>query len=158
MASISKSARRVLKALKDHGLDEHVLELPHSTRTAEEAAQAVQCDVAQICKSLVFKTVKTERPVLIITSGANRVDEKLIAEKLGERIRSASAADVRDITGFAIGGVAPVGLKRTLRTFIDRDLLQYEAIWAAAGTPHAVFRCSPTEMCTMTGGEVISVK
>lgn len=158
MESISKSALRVQKALQAHGLAHQVRELPHSTRTAREAARAVECDVGQICKSLVFETVQTHRPVLIITSGANRVSEKAVAEILGEKIRSVSASEVRDITGFAIGGVAPVGLKRKIRTLIDRDLLQYDSIWAAAGTPHAVFQCSPEQMRQMTGGEVISVQ
>lgn len=157
MGKLSKSARRVQEALKKYEVDLQVLELPHSTRTAVEAAEAVRCDVGQICKSLIFETQETRRPLLVITSGSNRVNESALSQIIGEPIQTASPDDVREITGFSIGGVAPVGLRTSIPTYIDQDLLQYREIWAAAGTPHAVFKVTPAQLQKITEGEVISV-
>jgi prolyl-tRNA editing enzyme YbaK/EbsC (Cys-tRNA(Pro) deacylase) len=151
---LSASAKKVQTALHALGLDLQVVELPGSTRTAVEAAQAVGCDVGQIVKSLVFKAKRSGKPVLVVASGANRVDERKVEALLGEPLGKADADFVREHTGFVIGGVPPVGHAERLETFIDRDLLQYHEIWAAAGTPHAVFRLSPGDLERMTGGTV----
>lgn len=154
---LSPSAQRVQQALNDLGFSLEVVELPDSTRTAAEAAQAIGCQVGQIVKSLVFKTKRSERPILVIASGSNRVNEKTIKALIGEPLGKADAAFVRQHTGFAIGGVSPVGHIQELQTFIDRDLLEYEEVWAAAGTPHAVFRLAPGNLVKMTGGEVVRI-
>ncbi len=154
---LSPSAQRVQDALAARGLSLQVVELPASTRTAQEAARAVGCEVGQIVKSLVFKGADSGSPVLVIASGANRVNEAKLAEKLGERPAKADPDFVRQHTGFAIGGVPPLGHPKPLRTFIDRDLLGYQAIWAAAGTPNAVFRLSPPDLLRITTGEVVEI-
>ncbi len=154
---LSPSAQKVQDALDVLGIQLKVVELPDSTRSAAEAAQAIGCTVGQIAKSLIFRGVQTGRPVLVIASGANRVDEKKIGALAGEPIGKADADFVRQRTGFAIGGVPPVGHAEPLQTFIDQDLLQYSEIWAAAGTPHAVFRLAPQDLVKATQGEIIRV-
>ena len=155
---LSASAKRVQEALAALGMSLQVVELPDSTRTAVEAAQAVGCQVGQIVKSLVFKTKRSGRAIMVEASGANRVDERRIEALLGEPLGKAEADFVRQHTGFAIGGIPPIGHIEELETFIDADLLQYTEIWAAAGTPHAVFRLTPDELVQMTGGRVTEVK
>jgi prolyl-tRNA editing enzyme YbaK/EbsC (Cys-tRNA(Pro) deacylase) len=155
--TLSASAQKVQDALNAMGLTLEVVELPGSTRTAAEAAQAVGCQVGQIVKSLVFKARRSERPILVIASGANRVAEPLIESLIGEALGKADADFVRQHTGFAIGGVPPVGHSETLTTFIDEDLLQYNQVWAAAGTPHAVFQLNPYELPRLTGGLVVRI-
>jgi len=154
---LSPSAQKVQQALQALGMTLQVVELPDSTRTAIEAAQAVGCQVGQIVKSLVFKTKRSQRALLVIASGSNRVDEKLIEARIGEPLGKADAEFVRQQTGFAIGGVPPLGHASPLLTFIDQDLLQYERVWAAAGTPHAVFALNPADLARMTGGEIIPI-
>jgi prolyl-tRNA editing enzyme YbaK/EbsC (Cys-tRNA(Pro) deacylase) len=156
--SLSASARKVQQALQVLGLDLQVIELPGSTRTAFEAAQAVGCQVGQIVKSLVFKAKRSQRPILVVASGSNRVDERRIEALIGEPLGKADADFVRQQTGFVIGGVPPVGHAQRLETFIDEDLLKYGEIWAAAGTPHAVFRLTPADLVQMTGGQVATIK
>lgn len=134
-----------------------VLEFDASTRTAAEAAAAIGCELAQIAKSLLFRTRETGRPALIVASGVNRVDEKKVAALIGERIGRADADFVREATGFAIGGVPPLGHAKAPITLIDEALLRFEAIWAAAGTPNAVFRLTPSELVELTGGRVADV-
>lgn len=129
----SARAQWVQQALEAQGVDLRVVELPDSTRTAVEVAQAVGCEVGQIVKSLIFKGKKT--PYLVLVSGANRVDEKKLRRIVGEKIGKADADFVRAHTGFAIGGVSPVGHKQPLQTVIDGDLLPFGQFWAAAGTP-----------------------
>ena len=152
------STDRVRTALARHGCETEVRTFGEPTRTAADAAAAIGCTVGQIAKSLVFRAVGSNRPVLVIASGANRVDEKLLAAVVGDRIAKADATFVRDRTGFAIGGVAPVGHSEPPITFIDQDLRQYDVIWAAAGTPNSVFRLTPDELVAMTGGQVIALK
>jgi len=147
----------VQQALQALGFALEVVELPDSTRTAAEAAQAVGCQVGQIVKSLVFKAKRSQRPVLVVASGANRVNEKAIEALIGEPLGRADADFVRQRTGFAIGGVPPVGHSERLETFIDEDLLQHAEIWAAAGTPNAVFRLAPGDLARMTGGRVVKI-
>jgi len=156
--SLSASARKVQQALQALGLDLQVVELPGSTRTAVEAAQAVGCQVGQIVKSLVFKAKRSQRPILVVASGQNRVDERRVEALIDEPLGKADADFVRQHTGFVIGGVPPVGHAQPMETFIDEDLLQYAEIWAAAGTPHAVFRLAPGDLVKMTGGCVAAIK
>lgn len=156
-SGLSASAQRVQSALETLGVELKVVELPQSTRTAQEAADAVGCEVGQIAKSLVFRGKVSGRAVLIITSGANRVDAAMVAGELGEPLEKADADFVRRETGYAIGGVPPVGHATRIITIIDQDLLGYKEIWAAAGTPRAVFRLNPQDLARITGGEVTRV-
>ena len=155
--TLSSSAQKVQQALDALGITLEVVELPDSTRTSAEAAQAVGCQVGQIAKSIVFKALTSDRPVLVIASGPNRINEMVIGELIGEPIGKADADFVRQRTGFIIGGVPPVGHTERLETFLDQDLFQYAEIWAAAGTPHAVFRLIPDDLVRMTCGLVIKV-
>ena len=156
--SLSASAQKVQDALEALEVSLKVIELPGSTRTAVEAAQAIGVQVGQIVKSLVFKGKRTQHPILVIASGANRVKEKKIEALINEPLGKADADFVREQTGFAIGGVPPVGHTQPIQTFIDRDLLQYDEIWAAAGTPHAVFRLTPDELIRITTGTLVDIK
>jgi prolyl-tRNA editing enzyme YbaK/EbsC (Cys-tRNA(Pro) deacylase) len=158
MAEISPSARRVQETLDALGGGFQVLEHQASTRTAEEAAAAVGCPVAAIAKSLIFAGRDSLRPVMVIASGANRVDERKVAALVGERIGRADPAFVRAKTGFAIGGVPPVGHVEAPVVLIDADLAALPTIWAAAGTPNAVFRLTPDQLVAITGGRVADVK
>jgi prolyl-tRNA editing enzyme YbaK/EbsC (Cys-tRNA(Pro) deacylase) len=134
-----------------------VLEFDASTRTAADAAAAIGCEVAQIAKSLIFRGGTSGRAVLIIASGADRVDEKKAAAAIGEPIARADADFVRDATGFAIGGVPPVGHKTKPIVLIEESLLNFDEIWAAAGTPNAVFRLTPSDLVELTGGRTVAV-
>jgi prolyl-tRNA editing enzyme YbaK/EbsC (Cys-tRNA(Pro) deacylase) len=155
--NLSASAQKVQDALTRLGFSMQVVELPASTRTAVEAAQAVGCEVGQIAKSLVFKGRDSGRPLLILVSGSNRVDLEKAAAAIGEALDKADADFVRQHTGFAIGGVPPVGHTKVLDTFIDVDLLQYSEVWAAAGTPNAVFRLTAADLERVTGGRVVKI-
>jgi prolyl-tRNA editing enzyme YbaK/EbsC (Cys-tRNA(Pro) deacylase) len=155
---LSKSAQSIQDALASKGVETRVVELPATTRTAVEAARAIGCEVAQIAKSLVFRTAHTNRPILVLASGPNRVDEQKVSDAVGEEIVKADAAFTRDKTGFAIGGIPPLGHKESIETYIDEDLLQYAELWAAAGTPNAVFRLNSSLLQPLTDGKVIAVK
>jgi prolyl-tRNA editing enzyme YbaK/EbsC (Cys-tRNA(Pro) deacylase) len=154
---LSGSAQKVQEALNRHGVTCEVVELPGSARTAQEAAQAIGCRVEQIAKSLVFQGKTSKRPVLVVASGANRVNEKKLRDLLSEPVRKADAQFVRERTGFAIGGVPPVGLLSPMEIFIDEDLFKYADIWAAAGTPHAVFKLTAGDLVKITQGKVVSI-
>jgi prolyl-tRNA editing enzyme YbaK/EbsC (Cys-tRNA(Pro) deacylase) len=143
--------------LATRGFPLEVRELAQPTRTAAEAAAALGCAVDQIVKSLVFRGAHSDRVVLVVASGANRVDEARVAAFVGEPILKADAAFVRTRTGFAIGGVPPVGLAETPQTLIDEDLMPWGEIWAAAGTPNAIFRLTPGDLLALTGGTVAPV-
>jgi prolyl-tRNA editing enzyme YbaK/EbsC (Cys-tRNA(Pro) deacylase) len=147
---------RVEAALRAAGIAAEILQLAASARTAADAAASCGVGVGQIVKSLVF--VAGEEPILVLVSGANQADERRLAALTGRPVRRADAALVRAATGFAIGGVPPVGHARPLRVIIDRDLLAYDRVIAAAGTPHAVFPLTPGELCRATGGEVRDIK
>jgi prolyl-tRNA editing enzyme YbaK/EbsC (Cys-tRNA(Pro) deacylase) len=141
--------------------DVTVRHFPQGTRTAQEAAAAVGCDVAQICKSLVFRLAEGGRPLLVITSGANRVDEEHVGALVAGRLGKADAAFVREHSGFAIGGVPPfgwVGATPVVETLVDEDLLAFDVVWAAAGKPTAVFSIAPDELVERTGGRVVRVR
>ena len=155
---LSRSAKKVANSLAGLNIHCNVIELPDSTRTAPEAAQAVNCSVGQIVKSLIFRGKTSGKPILVLTSGANRVDEKRIAEYAGEPIGRADADFVRTVTGFAIGGVPPIGHAQKMETYLDEDFLQYPTIWAAAGTPNAIFEIATDDLQKMTGGKVVRVK
>jgi prolyl-tRNA editing enzyme YbaK/EbsC (Cys-tRNA(Pro) deacylase) len=156
---LSESAQKVQKALAEWGIEARVVELPDSTRTAIEAAQAIGCTVSQIVKSLVFRGAESGAAILIEASGTNRVNEKAIAALIGEKIVKADADFVREQTGYAIGGIPPLGHAHPMKAvLIDEDLLQYAELWAAAGTPHAVFRLTPAELVKIAGGTVAAIK
>src|SRR5215510_3640988 len=133
MSTLSPSAQKVQELLNSQGYDYTVIEHAESTRTAQEAADRAGCELGQIVKSLIFKGNDSGKPILVLTSGANRVDEKRISEYAAESISRANANFVRAVTGFAIGGVPPVGHVQKIETYIDEDFLQYPTVWAAAG-------------------------
>lgn len=157
VSELSRSAKKVAAALDAKGLDSHVHELPDSTRTAQDAAQALGCDVAQITKSLVFRIVECDQPILVLVSGPDRVDVAKLSRIVDGDIERARVSFVRDRTGFAIGGVPPLGHDQPLPTYMDRGLLAHELVWAAAGNPHAVFSASPTELCRAADAQIVSV-
>ena len=158
MNNLSPSSQKVQDVLKSLGYDCMVQESAVTSRTASDAAKLVGCDVGQIVKSLIFKGADSSKPILVLTSGANRVDESLIASYAGEIILRADPEFVRATTGFAIGGVPPVGHAVEMDTYLDEDLTQYSEIWAAAGTPNSLFKLTPEELKKMTGGKVARVK
>lgn len=154
----SSSVERVESALREHGLACRVRELPNSTRTAREAAEAVGCTVGQIAKSLIFKSEQTRKPILVVMSGSNRVALERLQELVGEPATKPDANFVREQTGYAIGGVPPIGHATPLATFLDEDLFEYATVWAAAGSPNAVFEVSPGDLERLTGGRKVAVK
>jgi prolyl-tRNA editing enzyme YbaK/EbsC (Cys-tRNA(Pro) deacylase) len=157
MSELSPSAARVAAAARDLGLDVEVIERQATTRTAEDAAAACGCAVGQIVKSLIFRGRTTRTPYLLLVSGSNRVDEKAVAASIGEALKRTDADDVRALTGYAIGGVPPLGHAEPLTVFFDRDLLAFPTVWAAAGTPNAVFEVAPQALAEATGAKVIAV-
>lgn len=157
-SELSPSARRVQEALATQGLPGRVVELPQTTRTAVDAARAIGCEVAQIVKSLVFRGARSDRAYLVLVRGVDRVDESRLAEIIGEPVARADANYVRARTGFAIGGVPPIGHREPLPILMDAALLEMPELWAAAGTPHAVFRVLPSELLRITGGRVVEVR
>ena len=146
------------QTLKQLGLSGQVVEFEQTTRTAADAAAAIGCEVGQIVKSLIFQAHPSGQAVLVLTSGSNRVSEPLVESVVGEKLGKADADFVRAATGYAIGGVPPVGHARPLPVFIDRDLTRHAELIAAAGTPRAVFRLTPGELCRVTGGLVEDLK
>lgn len=151
---LKPSAQRVQDALDARGLEIQVVELTATARSAAEAAAAVGCQVGQIAKSLVFRGRTSGQAILIIASGANRVDLAKVEALVGEPLDKADADFVRQQTGFAIGGIPPVGHDRPLTTVIDEDLLRFDTIWAAAGHPNAVFPATPAQLVALTSGRV----
>jgi prolyl-tRNA editing enzyme YbaK/EbsC (Cys-tRNA(Pro) deacylase) len=157
--ALAESAQKVQNELLARDIQGQVIELPDSTRTAIEAAQAIGCTVSQIVKSLVFRGAESGKAILIEACGTNRVNEKAVAQIIGEPIVKADADFVREKTGFAIGGIPPLGHVTEMgAVLIDEDLLQYAELWAAAGTPHAVFPLTPAELIKIAGGKVVSIK
>jgi prolyl-tRNA editing enzyme YbaK/EbsC (Cys-tRNA(Pro) deacylase) len=146
----SASVERVRDALSRAGLADTIVELPGAARTAKAAAEFLGCEVGQIANSLVFRAESTDSPVLVMSSGAKRVDVARLAALIGEPIGKADADFVRRHTGFAIGGVPPVG--HGLRAFVEKSLAVYKELWAAAGHPHTVFRLTYDELVRITGG------
>jgi len=150
------AAQRVQDLLREAGSDCTVTLMATTARSAAEAAASIGCEVAQIAKSVVSRAAGGGA-VLVIASGANRVDETKIAAAIGDKLGKADAGFVRDRTGYAIGGVAPIGHPPGVRVFLDADLANYDSLWAAAGHPHAVFRVTPGELERLTHGTVIAV-
>lgn len=158
MTSVLKgSALRVQEYLAQRGHDFVVRELPDSTRTATDAAQAIGCAVGQIGKSLIFKNTETGAPVLVVASGPNMVCTEKIEQATGLKLGKANAAFVKERTGFAIGGVPPIAHKEELLTLLDQDLKTFFSIWVAAGTPKAVFELKPSDLHHLTGGKWIDL-
>lgn len=153
-----RSTDRVRLAAEAAGLAISIREMPQSTRTAEEAAAACGTSVGQIVKSLIFRGAASGEPVLLLVSGANRVDTGAVARTIGEALERMDADAVRTATGFAIGGVAPLGAVAPIRTYMDEDLLTFATVWAAAGSPQAVFEAEPRALATAAGAEIIRVR
>jgi prolyl-tRNA editing enzyme YbaK/EbsC (Cys-tRNA(Pro) deacylase) len=158
MSALAASAQKVQDFAAALGLEIAVREMAQPTRTAEEAAAACGVTVGQIVKSLVFLGATSGQPHLLLVSGANRVNEKGVAAHLGEKLKRPDADAVRALTGYAIGGIPPFGHATPLVTYVDEDLLQYDVVWAAAGTPKAVFRTEPAKLRDATQAIVIDVK
>lgn len=155
--TLPASAQRVQSALDAHGATFRVVQMPGTTRTAQEAATAIGCSVAQIAKSILFRGATTGKPILVVASGVNRVNEKRVAAPAGEPLAKASPEFVRDATGYVIGGVPPVGFPQPIETWIDVALLQFDEVWAAAGTPFAVFSLDPRVLPALTGGQLVAI-
>ena len=154
MEELAGSAARVADELRRLGIVGAIKEMPESTRSASEAAAAIGCDVSEIVKSLVFRAAESDDPVLVLAPGSARVDESKLEAAVGEPVEQATGKFVRDRTGFAIGGVAPVGHSRPLATYMDQSLLDHQVVWAAAGTPRSVFPIAPEDLQRATQAKV----
>jgi prolyl-tRNA editing enzyme YbaK/EbsC (Cys-tRNA(Pro) deacylase) len=152
------SMARVARAAKDAGLEIRILKMAQSTRTAEEAAEAAGCDVSQIVKSLVFENTSTKKLELMLVSGSHNADMDYISERYGLSFARCDVRRVREETGFAIGGVAPIGHLSPIRIYMDRTLLDHERVWAAAGRPDSVFSVDPKALASAIGAEPIDVR
>lgn len=155
---LKSSAQRIQDILHSHHLDIKVIEFTELTRTAQEAANAIGCEVGQIAKTLIFKGKTTSKPICIIASGKNRVDERKIVHYVDEEIEKSDAEFVLKHTGFVIGGVPPIGYSLDISPLIDEDLMIYQEIWAAAGTPNSVFRLTPKDLLKITRGHVVNIR
>lgn len=155
MDDLPPSAARVAEAARTLGLSIEIRVMEAATRTAEEAAAACGTTAAQIVKSLIFEGRETGRPFLLLVSGKNRVDEKAVGARLGEALKRPDAQRVREITGFAIGGIPPLGHATDLPAYIDPDLLSFGEVWAAAGTPNAVFPIDPKRLAEAARAETL---
>lgn len=151
------SARRVQQALEAAGLEAQVIELESAARTSQQAAEVLGVALGQIAKSLIFRATGSGRAVLVIAAGDRRVDESLVASALGEPIERANPEFVREHSGFAIGGVAPVAHAADLITFVDASLRRFDVVWAAGGTPHCVFQIAPDQLARVAGGVELKV-
>ena len=157
MSALSSSAQKVQDALIALGSRAVVVEHENPGRTAAEAAELLRCDIAQIAKSIIFKSVSTGQSVLVITSGANRVDEKKVAAILGDKLAKADATFVREQTGFAIGGVPPIAHANRGAILLDADLLNFDQVFPAGGTPHAMFAIDPNELLRVSGAQMVEI-
>lgn len=151
-------AQKVQTVLEQFGLELSVIEFAESTRTSQKTADAIGCELGQIAKTLIFKSLESERPVCVIASGSNQVNETKISDYVKEPVAKANAKFVLEHTGYAIGGVPPVGHITVMRPFIDEELMKYAVIWSAAGTPHAVFKLTPADLVRITQGMVVAIK
>ncbi len=156
--TVLSSRARVEAALHQLGMPADIVEFATSTRSSVEAAAAIGCDVAQIAKSIVFRGKRSDACIVVIASGADRIDEKRLQTELGEAVGRADADFVRDRTGFAIGGVAPVGHDGAVTVLVDRALWALDPIWAAAGTPNTVFRLGADDLHRIPGIRVVDVR
>jgi len=140
------------------GFPRKVVEFEESTRSAQQASDAIGCELGQIVKSLLFKTKQSQRGILVLTSGRNRVDEKKVQIAIAEKLGKANADFVRKVTGYSIGGVPPFGHRTELEILMDKDFFDFELIWAAAGTTNAVFPITPSELAQASGAKITNVK
>ena len=154
------AAEKVQQIINELGLDSQIVEFSESTRTSAEAAAVIGTTVAQICKSILFAAGEGAEaiPVMVIASGANRIDTNKVQSHIGQQLHKANAAFVREKTGYAIGGVPPFGHISPITIFIDEDLVQYELVFAAGGTPNAIFPLKPADLVRVTGGQVIDCR
>jgi prolyl-tRNA editing enzyme YbaK/EbsC (Cys-tRNA(Pro) deacylase) len=155
--ALPASAQRVQDALANAGVESRVIELAVAARTSQQAADALGVDVGQIAKSLVFRAVVSGQAILVIGAGDRRVDEVAVASRLGEPIERARPEFVREHSGFAIGGVAPLAHARPMRVFLDASLRRFEVVWAAGGTPHCVFPIAPGQLAAIVAGEELDL-
>lgn len=153
----SEGRQRVLQALENLNFQGRITDLADDAKTAQQAADGLGCKVDQIAKSIVFRLQDQQVPVLVIASGRNRINEKSVGLLLNDTLESVDAKFVKEETGFAIGGVSPVGHKKAVTIIIDEDLFQYETIWAAAGHPKAVFQLTPDQLVRLTNAQVMKV-
>ncbi|MBT6441132.1 MAG: YbaK/EbsC family protein [Alphaproteobacteria bacterium] len=153
-----RAIQRVEAAVVARGFNFEMVEFPASTRTAADAAAAIGCEIAQIVKSLIFATMPDERPLLALVSGSNQGDMKKMAALVGATLRRPDADYVREVTGFAIGGVPPIGHSQALLTLIDRDLVSHPMVWAAAGTPNSVFGLRGGDLEALTAGIAADIR
>ena len=144
--------------LENNGIEFTPITLSKTTRTAKDAAEAIGCTVSEIAKSIIFRGIDTGKPYLVIASGANRINEASVIEQIGEPIEKANADFVKKNTGFVIGGVPPFGHCKSIETYIDEDILIFQEIWAAAGTPYSVFKLTPLVLVRISNGKVITIK
>lgn len=154
---LKNSAERIQDILQEHNLGIEIIEFKETTRSAQEAAHAIGCEIGQIAKTLIFKCQVSGKPICIIASGKNRVDEKKIAQMIGEGIEKPNAEYVLKYTSFSIGGIPPIGYKFDMTPLIDEDLMEYAEVWAAAGTPNAVFEISPRDLLQITKGRIANI-
>jgi prolyl-tRNA editing enzyme YbaK/EbsC (Cys-tRNA(Pro) deacylase) len=151
------SVAKVTKALKDLGIEAEVLTFTESTKTSQEAADMAGCELAQIAKSIIFRAKKADRAVLVITSGINKVDTKLIRDHLGEKPDKADADFVREKTGYVIGGVPAIAHAEEPIVYFDETLCQFDEIWSAAGSPYSIYKIKTEDLIRITGAKVIKV-
>lgn len=157
MANFSKKTQLFQDRIKTLGFSFDIRQLSFLARTVAEAAQTVGCQEGQIAKSLIFKTKNSQRPILVVASGANRVGEEKLSQIVGEEVVKADADFVEKVTGFSIGGIPPFGHQQKIITFIDQDLFLYPQVWAAAGHPQAVFSLTPQELAKASGGQIVTI-
>jgi prolyl-tRNA editing enzyme YbaK/EbsC (Cys-tRNA(Pro) deacylase) len=156
--SLSTSAQKVQNAIFEFGYQFTIIEFEKPTRTSQEAAEAAGCSLGQIVKSLIFQGAISGKPLLVLVSGINRVNEKNVSMHAGELIQRATPDFVRTVTGFAIGGIPPFSITNPIETYIDEDLMGYDTVWGAAGTPNAIFEFTTTALVTMSKGKLIQIK
>jgi len=155
---VTPSAEKVQAALHALGVEVAITEHESSARTSQEAADVLGCSVGQIAKSLIFRGMQSGEPVLVVASGANRVDEAKLGALAGEAIGRAKPEFVREVTGYAIGGIPPVGHARAIRTWVDEDLLKHDFVYAAGGTPNALFPIRSADLLRICGGRAADVR
>jgi prolyl-tRNA editing enzyme YbaK/EbsC (Cys-tRNA(Pro) deacylase) len=156
VSTLPDSARRVADLLREIGHDKSVVMLPETGKTSAEAAAGLGCSVAEIAKSIVFRRLADDAPVMVVASGANRVDEHKVAAIVGP-LGKADAKFIKTRIGYSIGGVCPIGHVGQTVMLIDEDLMQLDSVWAAAGHPHAVFNMTPQQLLAMTGAPLADV-
>jgi prolyl-tRNA editing enzyme YbaK/EbsC (Cys-tRNA(Pro) deacylase) len=151
-------SEKFIKKIEELHLDNDIINFEQTTKTAKDAAFALKCKVEQIVKSLVFKKKNKDEPIIILVSGSNRVDENKVSKIIGYEIEKADADFVKEKTGYAIGGVPPIGHKEKIDIYMDKDLLKFDFVWAAAGTPNSVFKIGSKTLLEISKAKTIEVK